>query len=185
MDDLVARIQSRIRRALTLRERQDPRLQRAIDDCLDADLLVFSGGSSVGERDLILDVIAEKGEILFHGIAVKPGKPTAFGIVRDRIIFGMPGYPTSCLSNAYMLLVPVLRVVTWPLRMLPAILAGVLALAVGGGIGLVVLALTTSKQPGSSSGTSRRRSPRIRRSRSRSSRRRVRSVGARVVQNED
>jgi molybdopterin molybdotransferase len=84
-------------------------LSRAIDECLDADLLVFSGGSSVGERDLILDVLASKGEVLFHGIAVKPGKPTAFGIIGDRLVFGMPGYPTSCLSNAYMLLVPVLR----------------------------------------------------------------------------
>jgi molybdenum cofactor synthesis domain-containing protein len=84
-------------------------LARAIDECLEADLLVFSGGSSVGERDLILDVIAQKGEVLFHGIAVKPGKPTAFGVVRGKLVFGMPGYPTSCLSNAYMLLVPVLR----------------------------------------------------------------------------
>ena len=84
-------------------------LSDAIDNCLDADLLVFSGGSSVGERDLILDVIAKKGEILFHGIAVKPGKPTAFGLIEGKLVFGMPGYPTSCLSNAYMLLVPVLR----------------------------------------------------------------------------
>jgi len=84
-------------------------LSRAIEECLDDDLIVFSGGSSVGERDLILDVLAAKGEVLFHGIAVKPGKPTAFGIVRDKVVFGMPGYPTSCLSNAYMLLVPVLR----------------------------------------------------------------------------
>jgi molybdopterin molybdotransferase len=84
-------------------------LSTAIDDCLDADLLVFSGGSSVGERDLILDVIGQKGDILFHGIAVKPGKPTAFGVIGGKLVFGMPGYPTSCLSNAYMLLVPVLR----------------------------------------------------------------------------
>jgi molybdopterin biosynthesis enzyme len=49
------------------------------------------------------------GEVLFHGIAVKPGKPTAFGRVAGKIAFGMPGYPTSCLSNAYILLVPVLR----------------------------------------------------------------------------
>jgi molybdopterin molybdotransferase len=84
-------------------------LSDAIDECLDADLLVFSGGSSVGERDLILDVIAQKGEILFHGIAVKPGKPTAFGLIGGKLVFGMPGYPTSCLSNAYMLLVPILR----------------------------------------------------------------------------
>ena len=84
-------------------------LSAAIDDCLDADVLVFSGGSSVGERDLILDVIGRKGEVLFHGIAVKPGKPTAFGTIGGKLVFGMPGYPTSCLSNAYMLLVPVLR----------------------------------------------------------------------------
>ena len=84
-------------------------LERAIDACLEDDVLVFSGGSSVGERDLILDVIGRRGEILFHGIAVKPGKPTVFGVVGGKPVFGMPGYPTSCLSNAYMLLVPALR----------------------------------------------------------------------------
>ena len=84
-------------------------LERAIDRCLDEDVMVFSGGSSVGERDLILDVIARRGEIVFHGIAVKPGKPTVFGIIDSKPVFGMPGYPTSCLSNAYMLLVPALR----------------------------------------------------------------------------
>jgi len=75
----------------------------------EADIIVFSGGSSVGERDLILDVIRARGEIVFHGIAVKPGKPTVFGRVDGKPVLGMPGYPTSCLSNAYMLLVPMLR----------------------------------------------------------------------------
>ena len=84
-------------------------LERAIDMSASCDMLVFSGGSSVGERDLILDVIARKGEIVFHGIAVKPGKPTVFGTINGKPVFGMPGYPTSCLSNAYMLLVPALR----------------------------------------------------------------------------
>ena len=84
-------------------------LERAIDRCLDEDVMVFSGGSSVGERDLILDVIGRRGEIVFHGIAVKPGKPTVFGTIAGKAVFGMPGYPTSCLSNAYMLLVPALR----------------------------------------------------------------------------
>ena len=84
-------------------------VSRAVDDCLAEDLLVFSGGSSVGRRDLIIDVIAEKGAVLFHGIAVKPGKPTAFGLVGGKPFFGMPGYPTSCLSNAYILLAPALR----------------------------------------------------------------------------
>jgi molybdopterin molybdotransferase len=84
-------------------------LEAAIDAVGSADVLVFSGGSSVGERDLILDVIGRKGEIVFHGIAVKPGKPTVFGTINGKPMFGMPGYPTSCLSNAYMLLVPALR----------------------------------------------------------------------------
>ena len=84
-------------------------LSRAVDDCLADDVLVFSGGSSVGTRDLMLDIVRAKGEVLFHGIAVKPGKPTAFGRIAGKLTFGMPGYPTSCLTNAYVLLVPVLR----------------------------------------------------------------------------
>jgi molybdenum cofactor synthesis domain-containing protein len=84
-------------------------LSRAVEECLEQDVMVFSGGSSVGERDLILDVVASKGEMLFHGIAVKPGKPTAFGRIQGRLFFGMPGYPTSCLSNSYILLAPALR----------------------------------------------------------------------------
>lgn len=84
-------------------------LNTAIDRALEADLVVFSGGSSVGERDLILDVLESRGEVLFHGIAVKPGKPTALGRINGKIVLGMPGYPTSCLSNAYMLLIPLLR----------------------------------------------------------------------------
>jgi molybdopterin molybdotransferase len=81
----------------------------ALDGCLQEDIVVFSGGSSVGERDLILDAIKASGEVIFHGIAVKPGKPTAFGRIAGTPIFGMPGYPTSCLSNGYALLVPFLR----------------------------------------------------------------------------
>jgi molybdopterin molybdotransferase len=84
-------------------------LSRAIDAALAEDVLVFSGGSSVGERDLILDVLVSRGEVLFHGVAVKPGKPTVFGRVAGKPVLGMPGYPTSCLSNSYMLLVPMLR----------------------------------------------------------------------------
>jgi molybdenum cofactor synthesis domain-containing protein len=84
-------------------------LSRALDAALQEDLLVFSGGSSVGERDLILDLLAARGEVIFHGVAVKPGMPTAFGRVSGKLFFGMPGYPTSCLSNAYILLAPVLR----------------------------------------------------------------------------
>jgi molybdopterin molybdotransferase len=86
-----------------------PALSHAVAAAKDEDVLVFSGGSSVGERDLILDVIADAGDLLFHGIALKPGKPTAFGMAGGRPVLGMPGNPASCLSNAYLLLVPMLR----------------------------------------------------------------------------
>jgi molybdopterin molybdotransferase len=86
-----------------------PELTAAVKSAAAEDVLVFSGGSSVGERDLIMDVLQQSGEVLFHGIAVKPGKPTVFGRVGGKPVLGMPGYPTSCLSNAYMLLVPMLR----------------------------------------------------------------------------
>jgi molybdenum cofactor synthesis domain-containing protein len=84
-------------------------LSAALDVTLGHDVIVFSGGSSVGDRDLVLDVVRQRGQIYFHGIAVKPGKPTAFGRIGAAAVFGMPGNPTSCLSNAYMLLVPFIR----------------------------------------------------------------------------
>lgn len=84
-------------------------LDRVLDVAVAYDLIVFSGGSSVGDRDLVRDVISARGEILFHGIAVKPGKPTAFARIGSSLFLGMPGNPTSCLSNAYILLIPVLR----------------------------------------------------------------------------
>jgi molybdopterin molybdotransferase len=86
-----------------------PELTAAVDAARAEDVIVFSGGSSVGERDLILDVLARMGEVIFHGIAVKPGKPTALGRIGRQPVVGMPGNPTSCLSNAYLLLVPMLR----------------------------------------------------------------------------
>ena len=84
-------------------------LSRAVETARVYDVIVFSGGSSVGDRDLIVDLLRQEGEIVFHGVAVKPGKPTGFGRVGRTPVLAMPGYPTSCLSNAYMLLVPFLR----------------------------------------------------------------------------
>jgi molybdopterin molybdotransferase len=86
-----------------------PDLLHAIESSASADMTIFSGGSSVGERDLIMDALQGAGEVIFHGIAVKPGKPTILGMVSGRPVLGMPGNPTSCLSNAYLLLVPMLR----------------------------------------------------------------------------
>jgi molybdopterin molybdotransferase len=106
-------------------------LQTALDMAASHDVIVCSGGSSVGERDLTLDAIRARGQVVFHGIAVKPGKPTAFGHAGNTPIFSMPGSPTSCLSNAYLLLVPFLRLVAhlppWEPKQLEAPLARTIA----------------------------------------------------------
>lgn len=84
-------------------------LVEAIRGAAGADLIIFSGGSSVGERDLMIDALQQTGDVIFHGIAVKPGKPTILGRVNGKPVLGMPGNPTSCLSNAYLLVIPMLR----------------------------------------------------------------------------
>jgi molybdenum cofactor synthesis domain-containing protein len=95
----------------SLRELQT--LLKKNDDC---DMIVFSGGSSVGERDIMIDLIEGSGRLVFHGVAMKPGKPTIFGVVGRQLVFGMPGYPTACLSNAYIILAPMIRLMA---RLLP------------------------------------------------------------------
>lgn len=84
-------------------------LRATIKEALKNDIVVLSGGSSVGERDLLVDVIEGWGEVLFHGVQVKPGKPTIFAMVEGKPLMGMPGYPTSCLINAYLFLMPAIR----------------------------------------------------------------------------
>jgi molybdenum cofactor synthesis domain-containing protein len=81
-------------------------IRKALGRSRDFDLLLFSGGSSAGERDLLVDILGEKGKIIFHGIAIKPGKPTLFGHVGGSLVFGMPGFPASCLAVGYVLLLP-------------------------------------------------------------------------------
>lgn len=81
----------------------------AVRDASTYDIAVFSGGSSVGVRDLFAGVVKDLGRVHFHGLRVKPGKPTLFGEVGGAPVFGMPGYSTSCLNNAYVFLVPALR----------------------------------------------------------------------------
>jgi molybdopterin molybdotransferase len=84
-------------------------IAEAFRTALTADLVLVCGGSSVGERDYILETMEAHGAVLFQGIAIKPGKPTIFGVASGRPVFGMPGNPTSCLSNAYLLVAPLLR----------------------------------------------------------------------------
>jgi molybdopterin molybdotransferase len=75
----------------------------------DSDLVLVTGGSSVGERDYLPQIFPRLGRMIFHGVAVRPGKPTLAVKVGSKLVIGLPGHPTSCLSNGFWLLLPVLR----------------------------------------------------------------------------
>jgi molybdopterin molybdotransferase len=63
----------------------------------DADVLLVSGGSSVGQEDHAPRVLAEVGELAVHGIALRPASPAGVGFLRGRPVFLLPGNPVSCL----------------------------------------------------------------------------------------
>lgn len=89
----------------------DPkRIESAIRRALrSSDLVLATGGSSVGERDHLPRILPRLGTLLFHGIAVRAGKPTLAATVDGKLVVGMPGHPTSCLVNMYWLVLPALR----------------------------------------------------------------------------
>lgn len=90
-------------------EDEKDKIEKAIKEGVKNDLVVLSGGSSVGEKDVLLDVLLKIGKVLFHGVQIKPGKPVLFAITNNKIVLGLPGYPTACLINGYVFLIPILR----------------------------------------------------------------------------
>lgn len=76
--------------------------------CSRCDVVLISGGSSVGAKDATGEVIASKGEILFHGIAMKPGKPTILGKVGTKPVWGLPGHPVAAFFVGHIFVRPML-----------------------------------------------------------------------------
>ncbi len=74
----------------------------------ECDGLLVSGGSSVGKRDFLADAVEELGELIFHGVAIRPGEPTGFGIVNNKPVFVLPGYPVATISAFELLVRPFL-----------------------------------------------------------------------------
>jgi len=74
-----------------------------------ADLVITSGGASVGEADFIKVILDEIGEVGFWKIAMKPGKPLAFGHINNTVFFGLPGNPVSAMATFYQFVQPSLR----------------------------------------------------------------------------
>jgi len=91
---------------------QKDKLQEALYENLHlSDLVIISGGSSVGARDVTVEAIedCQDGRILFHGIAVRPGKPTIMGKIGEHPVFGLSGNPVSAMIGFYLLVKPSLR----------------------------------------------------------------------------
>jgi molybdopterin molybdotransferase len=94
-------------------------------------MLVTTGGASVGPHDLVRKVQAElRVEEVFWGVAMKPGKPVAFGVRRDHLVFNLPGNPVSVLATFELLVRPAVNALLGLPRPLPAFSAGRLAAAV-------------------------------------------------------
>jgi len=75
-----------------------PVLEATVRDLLPkCDVLVLNGGSSAGRGDLVPDVIRSMGELLVHGVSIKPGKPLAIGFIDGKPVLGVPGYPVSAI----------------------------------------------------------------------------------------
>jgi len=82
----------------------------ALEHALDADVVVTSGGVSVGPHDLVRRVEAELGvEEVFWRVSVKPGKPIAFGVRERTLVFGLPGNPVSALVGFMLFVEPAIR----------------------------------------------------------------------------
>ena len=80
-------------------------VRRALEEC---DAVIISGGSSVGEKDASVRVTASVGEVLLHGVAMKPGKPTILGRAGNKPILGLPGHPVAAYFAANIFALPLI-----------------------------------------------------------------------------
>jgi molybdopterin molybdotransferase len=84
-------------------------LRRAIEQGLEADVLILSGGVSMGKYDLVEKVLAGLGaEFFFDGVAIRPGRPAVFGRCKGKPVFGLPGNPVSTMVTFELFVVPAL-----------------------------------------------------------------------------
>lgn len=84
--------------------------QRAFEDAAaSADAIVTSGGVSVGAADFVVETLEKHGQVGFWKVAMKPGKPIAFGQVGKALFFGLPGNPVSVMATFYQLVQPALK----------------------------------------------------------------------------
>lgn len=85
-------------------------MRKAFNDAArEADVVITSGGVSMGDADYIKPILAELGEVGFWKIAIKPGRPLAFGRLNNALFFGLPGNPVAVMVTFYQFVEPALR----------------------------------------------------------------------------
>lgn len=92
-----------------VRDEPEALRQAFLEAANSAEVILTSGGVSVGEADLTKDILAQLGQVHFWKIAMKPGHPLAFGKVHDAVFFGLPGNPVSVMVTFYQLVQPALQ----------------------------------------------------------------------------
>ena len=103
-------------------------LAARVRDGLKYDVLILSGGVSVGKRDLVPGALEQAGvEQAFHEVAIKPGKPVLFGTAGPSLVFGMPGNPQSCFVVFHMLVAPAIAAMSGASDLPPFFEEGVMA----------------------------------------------------------
>jgi len=74
------------------------KMEEAIEKSLKMnETIITTGGTAISKGDVVVDVVKEMGEVLIHGVAVRPGKPFAFGIINEKPIFMLSGYPAAAM----------------------------------------------------------------------------------------
>ena len=108
-----------------VQDERDP-LEEALNNAVEiSDVILISGGSSKGERDMCADIIENMGKVLVHGIALSPGKPTIIGNIQSKPVIGLPGHPAS----VYVVLMALIRVLISTMtgeKIIPAFFSGIL-----------------------------------------------------------
>ena len=82
------------------------KMQKALSE---VDLLVTTGGVSMGKKDLIKPYVEQTGTVFFGRLNMKPGKPTTFGKINDTIVFSLPGNPVSCFVTFTLFVLPAIK----------------------------------------------------------------------------
>ena len=83
--------------------------QAFMDAANKADVIITSGGVSVGDADFVKETLEKIGEVNFWKVAMKPGRPLAFGKIKNAWFFGLPGNPVSVMVTFYMFVQPALK----------------------------------------------------------------------------